>query len=39
MYDENLEEDRKINVDRQIGSNGNKSLYLMQKLNDYLGNK
>jgi hypothetical protein len=39
MYDENLEEDRKINVDRVIGSNGNKSLDLMKKLNDYLGNK
>ena len=39
MYDENLEEERKINVDRQIGSNGNKSLDLMKKLNDYLGNK
>ena len=39
MYDENLEEDRKINVERVIGSNGNKSLDLMKKLNDYLGNK
>ena len=37
LYDENLEEERKIDVERNIGDNGNKSLDLMKKLNDYLG--
>jgi len=36
-YDENLEEERKMKVERQVGETGNKSLDLMKKLNDYLG--
>jgi hypothetical protein len=34
---ENLEEEKKIKVERQVGESGNKSLDLMKKLNDYLG--
>jgi hypothetical protein len=37
LYDENLEEDRKMSVERHVGESGNKSLDLMKKLNDYLG--
>ena len=37
LYDENLEEDKKMSVERHVGDSGNKSLDLMKKLNDYLG--
>ena len=37
LYDENLEEEKKTNIERHIGDSGNKSLDLMKKLNDYLG--
>jgi hypothetical protein len=37
LYDENLEEEKKVNIERHIGDSGNKSLDLMKKLNDYLG--
>jgi len=36
-YDENLEEENKVKVERQVGETGNKSLDLMKKLDDYLG--
>ncbi len=36
-YDENIEEENKIKIEREIGDTGNKSLDLMKKLNDYLG--
>jgi len=36
-YDENLEEENKIKVEREVGETGNKSLDLMKKLDDYLG--
>jgi hypothetical protein len=36
-YDENLEEEKKIEIERKVGGSGNKSLDLMKKLNDYLG--
>jgi hypothetical protein len=36
-YDENLEEEKKMKIERQVGESGNKSLDLMKKLNDYLG--
>jgi hypothetical protein len=36
-FDENLEEEKKMKVERQVGESGNKSLDLMKKLNDYLG--
>ena len=36
-YEENLEEENKMKVERQVGETGNKSLDLMKKLNDYLG--
>jgi hypothetical protein len=36
-FEENLEEEKKIKVERQVGESGNKSLDLMKKLNDYLG--
>ena len=36
-YDENLEEEKKMSVERHVGDSGNKSLDLMKKLNDYLG--
>jgi len=35
-YEENLEEEKKMNVERTIGPSGNKTLDLMKKLNDYL---
>jgi hypothetical protein len=37
MYEENLEEEKKMQVQRQVGDSGNKSLDLMRKLSDYLG--
>lgn len=37
LYDENLEEEKQMKLKRQIGEKGNKSLDLMNKLNDYLG--
>lgn len=36
-YDENLEEEKRMKVEREVGEKGNKSLDLMNKLNDYLG--
>jgi hypothetical protein len=36
-YDENLDEENKVKVERQVGESGNKSLDLMKKLDDYLG--
>jgi hypothetical protein len=36
-FDENLEEDKKMAVERNIGDSGNKSLDLMKRLSDYLG--
>ena len=36
-FEENLEEEKKMRVEREIGQNGNKSLDLMKKLTDYLG--
>jgi hypothetical protein len=36
-FEENLEEEKKMKVQRQVGDNGNKALDLMKKLNDYLG--
>ena len=35
-YEENLEEEKKMAVERNVGESGNKSLDLMRKLNDYL---
>ena len=35
--DEDLEEDKKMAIDRNVGESGNKSLDLMKRLNDYLG--
>jgi hypothetical protein len=37
LNDENLEEEKKMSVERHVGDSGNKSLDLMKKLNDYLG--
>jgi hypothetical protein len=37
LYDENLEEEKKMSIERHVGDSGNKSLDLMKKLNDYLG--
>ena len=37
LYDENLDEEKKMSVERHVGESGNKSLDLMKKLNDYLG--
>jgi hypothetical protein len=36
-YEENLEEEKRMSVERQVGETGNKSLDLMRKLSDYLG--
>lgn len=36
-YEENLEEEKQMRVERQVGETGNKSLDLMRKLSDYLG--
>jgi dsDNA-binding SOS-regulon protein len=35
-YEENLEEEKKMQVQRHVGDSGNKSLDLMKKLSDYL---
>jgi hypothetical protein len=35
--DENLDDDKKMSVERNVGESGNKSLDLMKRLNDYLG--
>ena len=35
MFEENLEDDRKMAVERNVGSNGNKTLDLMKKLSKY----
>jgi hypothetical protein len=35
-YEENLEEEKKMRVERSVGDSGNKSLDLMRKLSDYL---
>ena len=35
MFEENLEDDRKMSVERAVGSNGNKTLDLMKKLSKY----
>jgi dsDNA-binding SOS-regulon protein len=37
LYDENLEEEKQMKLNRQFGESGGKSLDLMKKLNDYLG--
>lgn len=37
LYDENLDEEKKMSIERHVGDSGNKSLDLMKKLNDYLG--
>jgi hypothetical protein len=36
-FEENIEEEKKMRVEREVGESGNKSLDLMKKLNDYLG--
>ena len=36
-FDENLEEDKRMAIERNIGEAGNKSLDLMKRLSDYLG--
>jgi len=36
-FEENLEEEKKMSVERNVGASGNKSLDLMKKLSDYLG--
>ena len=36
-YEENLEEEKKMKVERSVGESGNKSLDLMKRLSDYLG--
>ena len=36
-FEENLDEEKKIAVERNVGASGNKSLDLMRKLSDYLG--
>ena len=36
-FEENLEEEKQMKIQRQVGDSGNKSLDLMKKLNDYLG--
>lgn len=35
MFEENLEDDRKMSVERAVGSSGNKTLDLMKKLSKY----
>ena len=37
-YDENLEEEKKMRSNTEVSDNGNKSLDLMKRLSDYLGN-
>ena len=36
-FEENLEEERKMRAEREVGPSANKSLDLMKKLSDYLG--
>jgi hypothetical protein len=36
-YEENLDEEKKMSVERNVGESGNKSLDLMKRLSDYLG--
>jgi hypothetical protein len=36
-FEENLEEEKKMRIEREVGPNANKSLDLMKKLSDYLG--
>ena len=36
-FDENLEEDKRMALERNVGESGNKSLDLMKRLSDYLG--
>ena len=36
-FDENLEEEKRMTVERNVGESGNKSLDLMKRLSDYLG--
>jgi hypothetical protein len=36
-YEENLDEEKKMAVERNVGDSGNKSLDLMKRLSDYLG--
>jgi hypothetical protein len=38
-FEENIEEEKRMSVERHVGDSGNKSLDLMKKLNDYLGNR
>jgi hypothetical protein len=38
-FEENIEEEKRMSVERNVGQSGNKSLDLMKKLNDYLGNR
>jgi hypothetical protein len=36
-FEENIEEEKRMRTEREVGPSGNKSLDLMKKLNDYLG--
>jgi hypothetical protein len=36
-YEENLDEEKRMTVERNVGESGNKSLDLMKRLSDYLG--
>jgi hypothetical protein len=36
-FEENLDEEKRMSVERNVGTSGNKSLDLMRKLSDYLG--
>jgi hypothetical protein len=36
-FDENLEEEKRMTVERNVGESGNKSLDLMKRLSDYFG--
>jgi hypothetical protein len=36
-YEENLDEEKKMTIERNVGEEGNKSLDLMKRLSDYLG--
>jgi hypothetical protein len=38
-FEENLEEEKKTRIEREVGSSGNASLDLMKKLSKYLGDK
>jgi hypothetical protein len=35
-YEENLDEEKKMSVERNVGDSGNKSLDLMKRLSHYL---